>query len=798
MPLRDAEFYLGDVPIAISAEGVVSIPVGPFLQSASHVLSPETIQLIESAAAGRPALSLDELRATGIDVRYNSLNVELTVAPSVDQRARGEISLYRPDGSTVSANARTPAGVSGYINTRFAVDYVSFSETGETGIDAPRVDFEAAARISHVVLESEATLEGDGNSVLRGAIAEAGFHRRGSRLVYDIPDAAVRLTAGDVDPWATGYQVGSSVLGLRAERNYGLLQPNRNIRPTGKRSFRIERPSNVTILVDNQMFKQVRLQPGDYDLNDLPLKPGANGVTLVIEDDVGNSRKLEFTAFLGRALLAPGIDEWSAGLGFRSTILDREITYDFDAMAASAFYRRGLSEDLTGEIYGQADAEVVMGGVAFVAATPVGLASVDTAASQDARVGQGFAVGLAYELPDLVDEAGWRHSLRAAVEYRSENFSTNSEFDVRNDYGLDVSAQYSRTLPWDMSGVLSARYAFSRDTAIPDRYGVSAALNKQIDASMLVGLTASYDEGLQHFEDGASAMIRFSYRPTERSTLEVSHDTRDQRSAARYTRYEGEGVGSWNADASVENEAKTDNLYVNGGISYVANRAKVAIAHTTQTDGLYGLRGGSFDAELRESRTTMRLETAIAFADGRVAIGRPVGNGFAIVDTHDTLEGRPATVGRSQDRVEAQSDGLGPALVPEVSAYSSTRLQYDVDDLPLGYDLGSGAFDLFSPYKAGYALEIGSAYTVTAYGTLVGADGEVVALTTGTASPADGGDGPSVPVFTNRAGRFAAQGLAPGRWLIVMEDEQQSRFHLEIPEQTVGLFDAGSITTGGH
>ncbi|WP_457818989.1 hypothetical protein, partial [Staphylococcus aureus] len=78
-------------------------------------------------------------------------------------------------------------------------------------------------------------------------------------------------------------------------------------------------------------------------------------------------------------------------------------------------------------------------------------------------------------------------------------------------------------------------------------------------------------------------------------------------------------------------------------------------------------------------------------------------------------------------------------------------------------------------------LEVGSAYSVSVYGVLEQASGEPLALTTGFAAPA--GDGKErVPVFTNAAGKFGAEGLAPGRWIIEMAGEGQPlRFAVDIP-----------------
>ena len=56
--------------------------------------------------------------------------------------------------------------------------------------------------------------------------------------------------------------------------------------------------------------------------------------------------------------------------------------------------------------------------------------------------------------------------------------------------------------------------------------------------------------------------------------------------------------------------------------------------------------------------------------------------------------------------------------MPDLPVYTANSIPVDVTDLPVGYSLGAGAFDVVAPYRAGYALEVGTASSVSAYGTL--------------------------------------------------------------------------------
>jgi outer membrane usher protein len=111
----------------------------------------------------------------------------------------------------------------------------------------------------------------------------------------------------------------------------------------------------------------------------------------------------------------------------------------------------------------------------------------------------------------------------------------------------------------------------------------------------------------------------------------------------------------------------------------------------------------------------------------------------------------------------------------------------------LGYSLGSGSFDTYAPYKAGYVFKVGSENSVTVYGTLLKANGEPVSLLTGTAVR-EGAAAAPVAVFTNGEGRFGAEGLAPGRWVVAMQSESGVlTYRIDVPAGANGLVKVGTL-----
>ena len=486
------------------------------LQTASQDKTPEPGQLGQEPPSYLP---LNTLKERGIDIRYDPQALELEVLPTVDQRPVSAISLEERH-EVESETLERPAYVSAYLNMRLAASYVSQSSAGNTGAQAPALDFDGAVRVGPVVLEGEGAFStGSPTEFAQNYFQTYVLYRRGTRLVYDLPEEAIRFRAGDITPEYAGFQTSSDLLGISAEKSYAQLQPGKSIRPTGAHSFRIERLSNVDIIVDEALFRRIRLAPGNYNLSDLPLRPGANNVKLVIEDDAGARQTLEFTAFSGNELLAPGISEWSVNAGIKSydqgvasnaantlgssnyTVVSKtskfygQRDYYFNQPAATGIYRTGIMTALTADANVQADNQVALAGAGFATQTIAGLFKAELAGSEKYNGGPGYAIQLGYGY-DKIDWFGpYKTAFHVLGEYRSNDFATVGTFQSVQDYYAYAAAAYSQQLPFDVSAGLSfSYYLLNPSTTLnaSDRWEADFTLSKQLWDNVTGSLSAGY------------------------------------------------------------------------------------------------------------------------------------------------------------------------------------------------------------------------------------------------------------------------------------------------------------------
>lgn len=289
--------------------------------------------------------------------------------------------------------------------------------------------------------------------------------------------------------------------------------------------------------------------------------------------------------------------------------------------------------------------------------------------------------------------------------------------------------------------------------------------------------------------------LRLYVHPDNKTSLAMSYDSLNEQIGMSAYHNEGNGLGRWDTSVDIQQNGLDDKATVSAAAGYYGNRAE---GHVTQTSVFDGASPDNFNPRDTNQRTSARVGSSIAFADGHVAIGAPIhGGAFAIVYPHESIANKEIVVGNDGD-VRAKADGWGPAVVTNIPVYVPSTIPVDAADLPIGYSLGAGTFDIYAPYRAGFALEVGSAYSVSAYGKLLSASGEPLALLTGVAHPADTPE-KQLAVFTNADGKFGLEGLAPGSWIIEMATEEGSTtFVINIPTGTEGLFKAGTLRPSGQ
>ncbi len=754
------------IDILIDPTDAVLVSVPSMIDALEDTLSPARLSSLRAGLAGRDRATLIELQTLGVPAAFNSetLSLDLQLAP--DARSVRRIPIMtntRPSGEFAE-----PARVSAYANVRASFDHEWDNQSGRD--ERPAFFIDGAARMFGVVLEGEGGYRPAG-------VNKSKFVRDGTRLVYDDRDRMIRWTAGDLLTEGRGFQGAPEMLGISISRSYRELDPTRNVFPRGRQAFTLQRPATVDVRINGQNVQTLRLDPGAYELSDFPFYSGANNVELLVEDDTGRRDTVSFDLFFDRDLLDPGVREFGAYAGVASFPSLNGPDYDQNRLQISAFGRAGIRDDLTLGANIQGDEFVQQVGVEALWATPIGIVGLDVAASNAKEAGSGAAVnGI---LQARFGAAAQAQSMFVGFDYRTEDFATLGDIIPTNPFAYEVYGGYNRSLSENVFFSASARYSAARG-AQADVADVRVGLTRQIGREWIA--SAELVHLRRQFEEDNGIRLGISRRFGPRTSARAIYDSALERGSVDLYTSHGDGVGAWQASADVQtDEAET---VASGGVRYSANRGDITLDHRTP------LRANA--GEDLPQRTSVRIASSFAFADGRFGVGRPIYDAFVLAAPHRTLDAE-VELDLRNDYYEGRSGLLGAAIAGNIGSYTDRTISYTAPDAPAGYDLGAGSIRTFAPYRAGYKIVAGSDYATTATGRLVDQDGQAIRLLAGSAIELSEPDRAPVALFTNREGRFGLSGLRPGRWRIVMPTHPASHVEIEISETSEPLVSLGDL-----
>jgi outer membrane usher protein len=768
VPAKDGAAYLGDMPLTIGADDSLSFPAERALQLLDPLIDPEVMKGLRGSLAGKGTIGPADLIAAGIGVDYDPQTLELRFAIPVEKRASRRLSVSALDHQSVGTFVR-PASHSAYLNIRGSVDL--YEDGPVTGFQNPVFLLNGVVNSGGLVLETDA--------IWTPGSSGADFQRLGTRGVYDDTKNVIRFSFGDLETQGRGFQAAPDMAGISLLRSYSVLNPQQIIRPRGDRTFRLERPSTVEVIINGQQVRRIQLAPGNYNLRDFPFAQGGNDIRLNVLDDTGRTEVLRFNIFLDQTQLAKGLDEFGLYMGIKAPLGVHGPDYQEDWIV-SGFYRRGLSDNLTLGANFQADEQIQMGGIEAMFGTPIGSFGTHFAVSHTKGFGDGFAIQATFQRL-IQHRNGQADTFNLFFEHRSRRFAPVTFFLADNQYDYEVGGGYTHAFGSDVYMGANARFSKGRGLN-PDVHSYSLTGGWRISSRATLTAEARYTEDSRG--DDFSGFLTLTVRFGRTSSIRSEYDTRDNRARLSYQTLHGNGVGSYNVTADVERSDFGSNVGFNA--NYFTNRAELGVSH-------FGTFAGDF-GDSTSQRTTFRLGTSIAFAEGGASIGRPIYDSFAIIKPHPSLKKADVVVEPTVMGYAANSGSLGSATMPNLSSYSERVVTVDVAGAPAGADIGQGSFKLFPGYRSGYVLTVGSDYYLTATGTMLDADGQPVALVSGKATELAKPDRAPVTVFTNRQGRFGATGLAPGQWRIEMLDANKSVYVITIPQDAEGVVRLGDIT----
>jgi outer membrane usher protein len=430
-----------------------------------------------------------------------------------------------------------------------------------------------------------------------------------------------------------------------------------------------------------------------------------------------------------------------------------------------------------------------VGAEAFVA-SPVGQIGVDVAASRregrftaDDREGEGYAVNasLTASLGSGGDGGAGAlggQSVALVYEYRSADFAVPGSGPVSNPFSSRFGASWSLSLADAGYLTIDARHAIGRDSTT-DESSASVSYGRRLFGSMSLSASAILTRSAG--ADDFAWRIGLIRRIGREASAQIEYDGASETTRLSLQHARGSGVGSTSTALALDHAQGRSGVTATG--SYIGNRFQAG-ANLNRIESGFGSSG---------TRLALRLGTALVHADGATALSRPVSDSFAILVPHPTLAGSQVRMGQANATADAMSGVWGGAVDSRLSAFSPRRLVYSVPDAPAGYDIGTGEVIVSPLYRSGYRVVIGSDYTLTVLGRLMGPNGEPRALVAGELREQDGPGREPVLLLTNREGVFGVSGLRPGAWVLTFPGDETTSYLLTVPGSGESIVRIGDV-----
>lgn len=770
----------GEVQTRVTIQGrVLEVEAEPLWRALLTVAKPENLERFKELPTRQGLVRLDALNEAGLPIEFDEDNFRIVVVVPAVWRPLNVVRFSGMDSTYEEGEFVEPADLSGYLNIRGRTSYTHEAVTAEGRGSGPLgLSLEGAWNFKQFVVEGQAFFEETG---------EYPLQRGDVRLVRDDVEHLLRYTVGDLLLPTTGFQGFVPLGGVSVQREFS-IEPFSLFYPAGLVDLFLESETEIEVRVNGQLVRTAQLPAGSHRFRDFNLTTGINDVTLTLRDRFGKIRTIHTTFFSDSLLLAEGVHAFSYNFGFPQTLVNGEREYDTSTPTFSLFHRYGLSPQLTigGNAQGSPQQALLGGDASWV--NSLGSFSLDLAASDTERVDPDVAVRLGYTRRNPgTDLSRYNVQWSASAQYLGRFFAPLGTLDPDNRTMLSFSLGVSLNLPLELSMSSSVSYDVGRGGA-PDQ------LRNSLNFTRRLGEFGFGNVNMTRVDDGVGdaeyilflgVTLLFDAPGGGRFGVFSSFDSSSEAAVNEWRYYAANSIGA--LEPSLRHTYRPDRQDLLAELRYQGRRVEVDARHS------YGLpnSGGT------TSRTDLTFGTALVFAQDTFAISRPIHNSFAIVAPRKELRGQKIGVNPQGDTFVSKADLFGPAVVPDLTAYSPRRISVLAPELAEGLSLGQGEFVVKPAYRSGARIRVGQEGTISIEGTLQDMQGRPIALQAGDFIPLDKGADEAEPFFTDRQGRFFVENIKQGEYRIEMYYAPDATAGLTIPAKAKGIVDGGIIQLKG-
>jgi outer membrane usher protein len=562
--------------------------------------------------------------------------------------------------------------------------------------------------ISSGALLEAVAFGGFGNLVSSALVIQDASGRRADRLDtywrYDLPNRMETLILGDTVGVGGGWSSPVRYGGVRWGRDFG-MRPGFVTLPQLTLAGSAALPSTVDVLINNAQRLSQKVQPGPFDLSNVPIVTGAGEVNLVVRDLLGRETVLRQSYYASPRLLAPGLTDFSFEAGrLRSGYGSSSV---YGAPFGAATWRQGLTGSLTGE------ARIEWQGARRAAGFDLASLLGHWGAARFAlATSSGNLQGLqenGYVLKTGLERSTPRGGGTLQYERASAHFSPFGEATNEMAAAQRARERWLASLGGPLWGSTTGGASFVRQTRWDgDRLqmlGLSLSMQTWRQASLNLSLSKRLDQDRSW---SGAISLSMSLDGGIRTSSQISRGPDGQLSStigAAGNVPSGPGLG-WRVQAGSEKSQRAQ-----AGLQYNTSVAEWALDAASDAQGQIATRGSG--------------RGTVGWLGGMVFASRPVGQTSMAVVRVDGVEGVP--IMRSH-QVVAVTNANGLAFIPGLLPWQSNQIAIDMLDLPLDVTVENTVIDVTPFARSGMLIDFGARSSRQALLVLRQADGTPVPI----------------------------------------------------------------------
>ena len=754
-PVTWGENTIGEVNAYSDGTSVGSVNVVQIAQSTEKLINADTLAALRDFS--EEYITVEQLGRIGINATFNAAEQSINLV--IAETAAAEFLLSF--GSKYEPAQYSESAFWTMQNTLNAsTDYSLFNDSNTENTQTWLGEWLLKSNIGGV---RGANIDISG-FVTGGNDINSDVYRGEARLFFDEPNTPFRLTFGDVTQASAGHLPSTPLGGLAFERLYQDLQPTRNIQNGGTQPLVLNESADVEIYINDVFLTEIRLPPGRYTLDDLPLVSGTNDVRLDISYQSGRTDTIVYSQFFNSRLLREGISDFGFYSGLTSTIEDNNFKYDDEQWVTSGYYDYGISDTLTIGVNGLYHPEGQQLGMIATVGSDWGNLGIRASAQNNKPNND---TGSIYSLD-------YSHQLWGTDSYGSPNFRLGSEYQENYfalpwqitdaNTGLRVFSNYVFSITDNLSLILSGDYRDFEEAEV--QWQASTEIAWQFyNVSLSAGIEKEENPNENINETRFTFSADWDWNSDDgKYNANVSYSNEPDTYRAQFQRPSEDYTGSYGYAMTAEGESDSQTYSIEG--NYVANRfiTDAKVSHL------------AFDNSTSYQTASLRASTAFTLADGNLAWSRPINGPVAIIAVHDSLDADVEINAVADDPAEAISTYTISNAVQLSGGHQLSSIYIDVPDAPIGYNFGDHEYNITPGSQTGHLIKIGSAASKTIIGKIEIGPKTPLKLFQGQLV----GQQKTYEFFTNRSGRFVVEGVAPGDYTIIIDGFSPTK--LSVPE----------------